>query len=155
MKDLFNKFKNIIGVSYDDEEDEEEQELVVREPQRKSIDRTKSNVSVISETRKGKIVGIQATTEFKVVVLNIHKFEEVLDIADHLKAKKPVVINMESVDAGCARRVIDFLSGVVYAIEGGIQKVSKGIMLVTPYTVEIMGDFEDELRSKGLFPWED
>lgn len=154
MKDLFDKFKNMIGVAYDDEE-EEEQELVVREPSRKTVDRTKSNVSVISETRKGKIVGIQATTEFKVVVLNIHKFEEVLDIADHLKAKKPVVINMENVDAGCARRIIDFLSGVVYSIEGGIQKVSKGIMLVTPYTVEIMGDFEDELRSKGLFPWED
>lgn len=155
MKELFDKFKNIIGVSYEDDDEDEEQELVVREPQRKSIDRTKSNVSVISETRKGKIVGIQATTEFKVVVLNVRKFEEVLDIADHLKAKKPVVINMESVDAGCARRVIDFLSGVVYSIEGGIQKVSKGIMLVTPYTVEIMGDFEDELRSKGLFPWED
>ena len=154
MKELFDKFKNIIGVSYEDEEDEE-QELVVREPARRAVDRTKSNVSVISETRKGKIVGIQATTEFKVVVLNIRKFEEVLDIADHLKAKKPVVINMESVDSGCARRVIDFLSGVVYSIEGGIQKVSKGIMLVTPYTVEIMGDFEDELRSKGLFPWED
>lgn len=155
MKELFDKFKNIIGVSYEDDEDDEEQELVVRESARRSVDRTRSNVSVISETRKGKIVGIQATTEFKVVVLNVRKFEEVLDIADHLKAKKPVVINMESVDAGCARRVIDFLSGVVYSIEGGIQKVSKGIMLVTPYTAEIMGDFEDELRSKGLFPWED
>lgn len=154
MKDLLNKFKNIIGVDYEEEE-EEEQELVVREPAKKSLDRTKSNVSVISETKKGKIVGIQATTEFKVVVLNIRKFEEVLDIADHLKAKKPVVINMESIDGACARRIIDFLSGVVYSIEGGIQKVSKGIMLVTPYTVEIMGDFEDELRSKGLFPWED
>ena len=154
MKDFLNKVKNMIGVPYD-EENEEEQELVLREPSQRFTDRTKSNVSLISETKRGKIVDIHTTTQFKVVVLNIRKFEEVLDIADHLKAKKPVVINMEGIDEKSARRIIDFLSGVVYFADGGIQKISKDIMLVTPYTVEIMGDFQDELRSKGLFPWED
>ncbi|MBR4030649.1 MAG: cell division protein SepF [Clostridia bacterium] len=154
MKDLMNKMLNFIGVP-SDEDEEEEKEFVMRSPQPRHLDRTKSNVSVISDTKRGKVVDIHTTTQFKVVVLNARKFEDVMDIADHLKAKQPVVINMEDLDQALARRMIDFLSGVVYSADGGIQKISKDIMLVTPYTVEIMGDFQDELRSKGLFPWED
>ncbi len=156
MKEFMNKMLNFIGYpESDDDEEEEEQEFLVKEPPVKKTDRTKSNVSVISETKKGKIVDIHTTTQFKVVVLTARRFEDVMDIADHLKARKPVVINMEGIESGLARRMIDFLSGVVYSSDGGIQKVSKEIMLVTPYTVEIMGDFQDELRSKGLFPWDD
>lgn len=154
MKDLMNKMLNFIGVP-SDEDEEEEKEFVMRSAQPRHLDRTKSNVSVISDTKRGKVVDIHTTTQFKVVVLNARKFEDVMDIADHLKAKQPVVINMEELDQALARRMIDFLSGVVYSADGGIQKISKDIMLVTPYTVEIMGDFQDELRSKGLFPWED
>lgn len=154
MKDLMNKMLNFIGVP-SDEDEEEEKEFVMRSTQPRHLDRTKSNVSVISDTKRGKVVDIHTTTQFKVVVLNARKFEDVMDIADHLKAKQPVVINMEELDQALARRMIDFLSGVVYSADGGIQKISKDIMLVTPYTVEIMGDFQDELRSKGLFPWED
>lgn len=149
-----NKMLNFIGVP-SDEDEEEEKEFVMRSTQPRHLDRTKSNVSVISDTKRGKVVDIHTTTQFKVVVLNARKFEDVMDIADHLKAKQPVVINMEELDQALARRMIDFLSGVVYSADGGIQKISKDIMLVTPYTVEIMGDFQDELRSKGLFPWED
>lgn len=156
MKDLMNKMLNFIGVPNDEDEEEEKEFLMQpRYDQPRQLDRTKSNVSVISNTKKGKVVDIHTTTQFKVVVLNARKFEDVMDIADHLKAKKPVVINMEGLDQMLARRMIDFLSGVVYSADGGIQKISKDIMLVTPYTVEIMGDFQDELRSKGLFPWED
>ncbi len=156
MKDFMNKMLNFIGVPNDEEEEEEKEFLMQpHHEQLRQLDRTKSNVSVISNTKKGKVVDIHTTTQFKVVVLNARKFEDVMDIADHLKAKKPVVINMEGLDQALARRMIDFLSGVVYSADGGIQKISKDIMLVTPYTVEIMGDFQDELRSKGLFPWED
>ena len=52
-----------------------------------------------------------------------------------------------------ARRIVDFLSGAVYALDGNIQKVSNGIFLIAPYNVGIMGDFKDELRNKGIFPW--
>ncbi len=156
MKDFVNKMLNFIGVPNDEDEEEEKEFLMQpHNEQLRQLDRTKSNVSVISNTKKGKVVDIHTTTQFKVVVLNARKFEDVMDIADHLKAKKPVVINMEGLDQALARRMIDFLSGVVYSADGGIQKISKDIMLVTPYTVEIMGDFQDELRSKGLFPWED
>lgn len=151
---MWNKMMSFIGYPEQDEDDAEK-EFLVKEEAPKRPDRVKSNVSLISDTKKGKIVDIHTTTQFKVVVLAAKRFEDVLDIADHLKAKKPVVINMSGVDEKMARRMIDFLSGVVYASDGGIQKISKEIMLVTPYTVEIMGDFQSELLSRGLFPWED
>ena len=108
----------------------------------------------VSAPKKGKIVNIHTTTQLKVVVVQPVAFEDSKEIADHLKTKKPVVVNMEQTDPEMIRRMIDFISGVVYAIDGGIQKISKVILLVTPYNVEITGDLQDELRSKGLFPWE-
>ena len=149
MKDIMNKMLNAIGFEVE-RDDDEEQEFLQEE---KQVPERRSHINWVSDTRKGKIVDINATTQFKVVVLQVQKFDDVIDIADHLKAKKPVVVNMESAEKEMARRMIDFLSGVVYAIDGGIQKISAGIMLVTPYNVEILGDFQNELRSKGVFPW--
>lgn len=80
-------------------------------------------------------------------------FEDARGIADHLKTKKPVIINLESLDTDVARRVVDFLSGAVYGLDGNIQKVAAGIFLIAPYNVSIMGDFKDELKNKGLFNW--
>ncbi len=147
--DFMNKMLGLIGL---DQEEETEEEFLL-DPQPKLPER-KSNVSLVQNAKKGKIVDIHATTQFQVVVMHAQKFDDVIDIADHLKTKKPVVVNMEQADPEMIRRMIDFISGVVYAIDGGIQKISKVILLVTPYNVEITGDLQDELRSKGLFPWE-
>jgi cell division inhibitor SepF len=104
-------------------------------------------------SKKSKVVNIHTTTQLKVVVMQPESFDEAKDIADHLKSKKPVVINLEQVEKEVARRIVDFLSGSVYALDGNIQKVANGIFLIAPYNVDIMGDFKDELRSKGVFPW--
>jgi cell division inhibitor SepF len=103
--------------------------------------------------KKGKVVNIHTTTRLKVVVVSPETFEEARDIADHLKSKKPVVINLEGVEREVARRIIDFLSGAVFSLDGNIQKISSGIFLIAPYNVGIMSDFKDELRNKGVFPW--
>lgn len=105
------------------------------------------------QVKKGKVVSITTTTQLKVVVRTPETFEEARDIADHLKSKKPVVINLEGVEKDVARRIVDFLSGAVYAVDGNIQKISTGIFLIAPYNVGIMGDFKDELRNKGVFPF--
>lgn len=103
--------------------------------------------------KKGKVVNINTTTQLKVVVVTPESFDEAKDIAEHLKQKKPVVINLEGVEKDIARRIVDFLSGAVYSLDGNIQKISTGIFLIAPYNVGIMGDFKDELRNKGVFPW--
>jgi len=105
-------------------------------------------------SKKSKVVNIAATTQLKVVVVQIEEFDEAREVADHLRSKKPVVINLEKLEKDVARRVIDFISGAVYSLGGSIQKVSGGIFLIAPYNVDIMGDVRDELKNTGIFPWE-
>ncbi len=105
--------------------------------------------------KKPKVVNIAATTQLKVVVVSIEEFDEAREVADHLRSKKPVVINLEKLEKDVARRVIDFISGSVYALGGSIQKVSGGIFLIAPYNVDIMSDVRDELKNTGIFPWEE
>ena len=73
------------------------------------------------------------------------------EIADHLKDKRTVVINLESTNKDVARRLVDFLSGVAYAGEGKIKKVAANTYIITPYHVDIEGDLIDELENNGLY----
>ena len=103
------------------------------------------------EERRNKVVNIHATTQLKVVLVKPERFENASEIADHLKEKRTVVINLESTNKDVARRLIDFLSGVAYAGEGKIKKVAANTYIITPYHVDIMGDLIDELESSGLY----
>ena len=79
------------------------------------------------------------------------RFENAAEIADHLKDKRTVVINLESTNKDIARRLIDFLSGVAYAGEGKIKKIAANTYIITPYHVDIEGDLIDELESSGMY----
>ena len=140
----FDKVLKWIGFS--NEYDEEQEEFFEHPAQLEDDDEP-----VIPTGKRGKVVNIHTTTQLKVVVMQLQNFDDAKDIADHLKNKKPVVINLEKLEKDVARRVVDFLSGVVYGVDGNIQKVASGIFLLAPYNVGIMGDFKDELK-KG-FPW--
>ena len=72
-------------------------------------------------------------------------------IADHLREKRTVVLNLESTNKEIARRLLDFLSGVAYANEGKIKKVAISTYIITPYNVDILGDLIDELENNGLY----
>ena len=104
-----------------------------------------------SEYRHNKVVNIHATTQLKVVLVKPERFETASEIADHLKEKRTVVLNLESTNKDVARRLIDFLSGVAYAGEGKIKKVAANTYIITPYSVDIMGDLIDELENNGLY----
>lgn len=104
-----------------------------------------------AEDRRNKVVNINATTQLKVVLVKPERFENASEIADHLKEKRTVVINLESTNKDIARRLIDFLSGVAYAGEGKIKKVAANTYIITPYHVDIEGDLIDELENNGLY----
>ncbi len=145
MPKLLKHVMDFVGWETADEE-EEFVELENEEPEEKKP-------SVAHNNKKNKVVNIHTTAQLQVVVMTPETFEEAKDIADYLKTKSPVVINLEALEKEVTRRIVDFLSGAVYALEGNIQKISNGIFLVTPYNVSILGDFKDELR-KGVLPWE-
>ena len=97
------------------------------------------------------MANIHATTQLKVVLVKPERFENASEIADHLREKRTVVLNLESTNKDIARRLIDFLSGVAYAGDGKIKKVSANTYIITPYSVDLMGDLIDELESSGLY----
>lgn len=98
-----------------------------------------------------KVVNIHATTQLQVVLVKPERFENAAEIADHLREKRTVVLNLEQTHKDIARRLIDFLSGVAYAQEGKIKKVAVSTYIITPYNVDIMGDLIDELENNGLY----
>ena len=101
--------------------------------------------------KNGKVVNINATTQLKVVLVKPERFENASEIADHLREKRTVVLNLESTNKDVARRLVDFLSGVAYAGDGKIKKVSTNTYIITPYSVDLMGDLIDELENNGLY----
>ncbi len=101
--------------------------------------------------RKNKVVNIHATTQLQVILVKPERFENAAEIADHLREKRTVVLNLESTNKDVARRLLDFLSGVTYAQDGKIKKVAVSTYIITPYNVDIMGDLIDELENNGLY----
>lgn len=115
----------------------------------RSYDSASSEVS--SPRRGNKVVNINTTTQLAVVLVKPDRFENAAEIADHLKDKRTVVLNLEQTNKDIARRLVDFLSGVAYANEGKIKKVANSTYIITPYNVDIMGDLIDELESSGMY----
>nr|WP_297274623.1 cell division protein SepF [uncultured Agathobaculum sp.] len=119
----------------------------------RSYDRSYDSASTeASSPRRGnKVVNINTTTQLAVVLVKPDRFENAAEIADHLKDKRTVVLNLEQTNKDIARRLVDFLSGVAYANEGKIKKVANSTYIITPYNVDIMGDLIDELESSGMY----
>ena len=107
--------------------------------------------SMEEERRSNKVVNIRAATQLQVVLVKPDKFDDASAIADHLREKRTVVLNLESTNKEIARRLLDFLSGVAYANEGKIKKVAISTYIITPYNVDILGDLIDELENNGLY----
>ena len=152
---FFDEIKKLAR-PYDDDE-EEFDDFSAKAPEQipvtpKTPRQARSSYGGFEEKRdSNKVVNIHATAALKVVLVKPEKFENAADIADHLREKRTVVLNLEETNKDIARRLIDFLSGVAYAQEGKIKKVALQTYIVTPYNVDIMGDLIDELENNGLY----
>ena len=104
-----------------------------------------------ADTSRDKVVNINTTTQLQVVLVKPEKFQDASAIADHLRDKRTVVLNLESANKDVARRMVDFLSGAAYAQVGKIKKVAVATYIITPYNVDIIGDLIDELENNGMY----
>lgn len=141
-----DKFKNFIGYPEDDYFDETDGNVVHSNDYEDDYEPVQS-----TKERSNKVVNIHATTQLQVVLVKPERFEDASGIADHLNAKRTIVLNLESASKDVMRRLIDFLSGVAYANNGQIKRVANSTYIITPYNVGIMGDLLDELESSGVF----
>ena len=90
----------------------------------------------------GQILNMGASNKQEVVLFRPNSFNDTSKAADDLRNRKAVIVNMENVDKAMARRVVDFLSGCVYALEGDVKKIAKSAYLFCPHNMDIVGDLE-------------
>ena len=152
---IFDEFKRLAHPYEDEDEDDfDDFDISPRPVERRERTERSSRSEVPAteeERRSNKVVNIRAATQLQVVLVKPDKFEDASAIADHLREKRTVVLNLESTNKEIARRLLDFLSGVAYANEGKIKKVAISTYIITPYNVDILGDLIDELENNGLY----
>lgn len=145
---FMNKVWNLLGVEtdeYDGEYSEYDMPEVVQEE--------KEFVAPISN-KKNKVVGMPGVQQVKVIISQPSSFEQSEEICEHLKDKKSIIVNLEYVNKDVARRIIDFISGAVYALDGNIQKISNSIFLVAPFNYEITNEvLKEDIKSKLAVSW--
>ena len=90
----------------------------------------------------GQILNMNASNKQEVVLFRPGSFNDTSKAADDLRNRKAVIVNMENVDKAMARRVVDFLSGCVYALDGDVKKIAQSAYLFCPHNMDIVGDLE-------------
>jgi cell division inhibitor SepF len=108
---------------------------------------------IIEEPRQRKgapVLSIHTQKQMKVVIMEPSSFDDAQNIADQLKNRRPVIVNLEGAERNLAKRIVDFVCGTAYALNGSMQKVGNGIFLFVPSNVDIAGEAKEELSDKGL-----
>lgn len=149
--------------NYDDEEyeeyDEEEYDEDDTRYRTQKLERTvRRELEPIQSTRSrtassgvtSKVVSIHNNFQMQVVISYPETIDEASTVCEYIKANKTVVVNLENVKHETAQRIVDFLGGVSYALDGDIQYVSNKIFVLAPNNVDITGQFKEELKSNGI-----
>ena len=149
---FMNKFWEMIGVSDSDEDegyDYNEQDIAP------AYQEEKEQVNPITSNKKNnKVVGMPGMQQVKVVISQPSTFEQSEEICEHLKEKKSVIMNLEYVNKDVARRIIDFVGGAAYALDGNMQKISNSIFLVAPFNYEITNEvMKEDIKNKLSVSW--
>lgn len=104
--------------------------------------------------RKQKVVNMPQVQQVKMVISQPTTFEQSEEICNYLKDRKSVIVNLEYVNKDVARRIVDFISGAVHALDGHIQKISNSIFLIAPINYEIANEMaRDEIRNRLSVSW--
>lgn len=142
---FFDKMKMLVGL----ETEEVEEKPKERRPEKEYIPSVTPR-----EMNDNRVINLHATkNQMKLILLEPKSFDECPKIVDNLKNRKPVILNLEKLDSDLARKVFDFISGAVYALDGNVQKVAHNIFLFAPENVDILGHVENYLSKKDFSPW--
>ncbi len=164
---LIDKFRDIFGGDYDDDDedyeeyDEYDTDYDVRPKsnrddysQRFNQQPQRMTSAQSSRRNTSQVVSIHTNVQMQVCIIKPECYEDAQQICDEVKARKPVVVNLEKVEYPIAQRIMDFLSGTCYSLNGTIQRVANNIFVIAPENVDVSGDFKEELKTKGIIlPW--
>ncbi|KAF1084813.1 Cell division protein SepF [Sporotomaculum syntrophicum] len=144
MAKIVDKVLNFMGFE-EEQEDGNERETSTIEEERPVIQKPRKN--------KGQVVSLHTQRQMRVSVVEPYGYDDVQGISDHLKNRRPVIVNLEQTDPELAKRIVDFVSGATYALDGSMQKVGKGIFLFVPSNVDIDVDVKEQIKEKSILNW--
>lgn len=152
MMGVMNRFLNYLGL--------QEEEEVVRDRQQpagsQSMDDQEIETPMFDarkQSGKHNVVSIHSQKSSRMILCEPRTYEEAQEIADHLKSRRSVVVNLQRViKRDSALRIVDFLGGTVYALGGNIAKVGMNIFLLTPDSVEVSGTISELLAEDADYP---
>ncbi len=166
MNRFFKKTLSFLGLSDEDEgssEDSERKDIAekkgkLRDTGSRAATRGEKTISgkrrsvIARPQRRTPLIGSgRDALKSKVFIAEPKEFEEIQIIADNFKESIPVIINLQEANQDLAKRVIDFCSGLTYALEGNIKKVAEKVFLITPYNVEVSSEETELMQEEGFF----
>ena len=146
---LMNKVWGFFGIEPEDEEELDEEVENYEEEQEEDEEEERKLFG-----RRNKVVNMPQANQIKMVISQPTTFEQSEEICQYLKERKSCIVNLEYVNKDVARRVVDFISGGVYALNGHIQKISNSIFLIAPANYDIANEMgREEVKSKLSVSW--
>jgi cell division inhibitor SepF len=139
---VVDRFLSFVGL-------QDEEEVLVNDTRMNDGD--EEHETSAQEPRKNKgnnIVSIHSQRTSRVVLTEPRTYEETQEIADHLRSRRAVIVNLQRVRTDQAMRIVDFLSGTVYALNGNISKIGPNIFLCTPDSIEIQGAISEYMEEQ-------
>ncbi len=149
---LMDKVWGLFGMDSAEPEEYEDEDIYDYDNEQEEEEDKK----IFGRKNNGKVVNMQQgqPNAIKMVISQPTTFEQSDEICSFLKERKSVIVNLEYVNKDVARRIVDFISGGVYALDGYIQKVSNSIFLVAPSNYEITNEMaREEIKSKLSVSW--
>ena len=153
---LMNKVWDLFGMDSAEAEEEYDDENVYEYDDEDDVTEENNKKQLFGRKNKEKVVQMPQSqpNAIKMVISQPTSFEQSDEICSFLKEKKSVIVNLEYVNKDVARRIVDFISGGVYALDGYIQKVSNSIFLVAPSNYEITNEMaREEMKNKLSVSW--
>ena len=149
---FMNKMWNLLGVDNEEDFDYDADYENASVPYTEEKENT-TNVAPVT-TKKNKVVGMPGMQQVRVIISQPSTFEQSEEICEHLKEKKSIIVNLEYVNKDVARRIVDFISGAVYGLDGNIQKIYNSIFLVAPFNYEITNEvMKEDIKNKLSVSW--
>lgn len=149
MAGLLNKFMDFIGIEETEMDDDmygdeyyEGESQAQTDNVLNMANRSKRQRTAASAASGSNVVSLPTAASMKMIVYHPISYEDTQNIIDNLKSRKPVIVNMEELENDCAQRILDFMAGAIYALNGSIYKISRGIFVVAPTNYDIIGNDE-------------
>ena len=147
---FFNRILDAVGL----EEEEYEGEEMMDEDEGFYEDETEEQLEdqrLSKRSKQPKVVGLpNSAAKMRMLVFQPCSYEEAEAIIDNLKARKPVIMNLDELDRELAQRIIDFIGGAVYSLNGDLKKVARSIFVVAPSNVDVMQSVEERSGREGF-----